>query len=286
MNKPLSIRFTFINLPNLAKLAALIFMVSMNAPSVWAAPAAQLWPHWNNSDESSTASIDHQHWQLLLDQYLKVSGDPLVTRFDYANVTVEHRALLTGYINRLQSLPILQYKKAEQQAYWINLYNALTVDLILSRYPVASIRKIKFGFFSFGPWDEKLAEVDGQPLSLNDIEHRILRPIWQDNRIHYAVNCASISCPNLAPQAFTRANTESLLHEGAINYINHPRAVAFVGSDLKLSTIYDWYQDDFGGSEQGVIQHLLRYAKPELAGRLRSHAGDIDYDYDWGLNSP
>lgn len=148
-----------------------------------------------------------------------------------------------------------------------------------------SIRKIKFGFFSFGPWDEKLTKVNDEPLSLNDIEHRILRPIWQDNRIHYAVNCASISCPNLASAAYTSANTESLLQEGAINYVNHPRGVTFEGKDLMLSSIYDWYQVDFGGSEGGVLKHLLKFAKPELAGRLNGHAGDIDYRYDWNLNS-
>lgn len=290
MNRPLFFRFIFSRLPNLPKLVAGLVMMLLAVTGVRAAPSADLWPRWNSSNEENGALIDHQIWQTLLERYVKVTGskeagDPLVTRFDYKSVSAEDKLALQRYLDLLQSTPILQYRKAEQQAYWINLYNALTVNLILQRYPIDSIRKIKFGFFSFGPWDEKIATVEGESLSLNDIEHRILRPIWQDNRIHYAVNCASIGCPNLAPEVYTASNTDRLLEEGAINYVNHPRGVAVDGKTLRLSSIYDWYRVDFGDSEQGVIQHLIRYAKPELAARLSSHKFDVDYDYDWGLNS-
>lgn len=271
---------------NLAKfLFSMLFV--FNVPlSAWAAPAADLWPKWNASDDSDKSVIDHSSWQQILDRYLKTSGDPEVTRFDYAAVTPEDKALLRKYLTELQDTPILKFNRAEQFAYWVNLYNATTVNLILNYYPVESIRDIRFGFFSFGPWNEKLLKVDGEDLSLNDIEHRILRPIWKDNRIHYAVNCASVGCPNLATQAYTPANSEQLLQQGAIDYVNHPRGVALLDDELVLSSIYDWYQVDFGGDEKGVIQHLLKYAKPDLVRRLSGHAGDVDYRYDWGLNSP
>ncbi|MEN8668252.1 MAG: DUF547 domain-containing protein, partial [Ketobacter sp.] len=229
---------------------------------------------------------DHSPWTTLLKRYLQTSGSPVVTRFDYAAVTGQDKSSLDGYVEQLQQIPVLQFNKAEQLAYWINLYNAVTVKLILDHYPVESIRDIKFGFFSFGPWNEKLVEVAGEPLSLNDIEHRILRPIWQDNRIHYAVNCASVGCPNLAAEAYSAGNTEALLHQGAKDYVNHPRGVSFDDGDLVLSSIYDWYQTDFGNSEAGVVRHLLQYADPELAARLSGHAGDVHYRYDWALNSP
>lgn len=253
---------------------------------VLAAPKAELWEKWAVSNEANSVNIDHSAWQNFLDKYLKKKGDPEVTRFDYGSVSDADKQVLKQYIDRLQQTPILTFSKAEQMAYWINLYNAVTVNLILDHYPVESIRKIKFGFFSFGPWDEKLISVDGESLSLNDIEHRILRPIWQDNRIHYAVNCASIGCPNLAPQAYTAENTNALLAEGAEHYVNHPRGVAYTGDDLVLSSIYDWYQVDFGGTEEGVIEHLKKFARPELAERLNGHHGDIEYEYDWGLNLP
>lgn len=271
--------------PKLAKfLFSILFaFVPLSALS---APAAELWPKWEASDESSKASVDHSHWQQILDRYLQASGDPEVTRFDYAKVTAEDKVLLREYLTQLQATPILAFNRAEQFAYWVNLYNAATVNLILNRYPVESIRDIKFGFFSFGPWNEKLLKVEGEDLSLNDIEHRILRPIWKDNRIHYAVNCASVGCPNLATKAYTPANSQQLLQQGAIDYVNHPRGVEVLEDELVLSSIYDWYQVDFGGNEEGVVQHLLKYAKPDLVRRLSGHSGDIDYRYDWSLNSP
>ena len=109
--------------------------------------------------------------------------------------------------------------------------------MILEHYPVESITKISFSFFSFGPWDEELLTIEGEELSLNDIEHRILRPIWQDPIIHYALNCASMGCPNLQPLAFTAKNTDSLLETGASEYINHPRGAKKEDKKLWLSKI-------------------------------------------------
>lgn len=279
------------SLPNLEKffLTAFFLLIALAAYGIapaQAAPAAELWPKWDQSNSDNQQGIDHSQWQVFLDRYLKASGDPSVTRLDYAAVTGEDRQRLKDYLAQLQGVRILTFSRAEQFAFWVNLYNAATVNLILDHYPVDSIREIKFGFFSFGPWNEKLLEVEGEALSLNDIEHRILRPIWKDNRIHYAVNCASVGCPNLATQAYTAKNTEQLLHQGAVDYVNHPRAVELLDDELVLSSIYDWYQVDFGGSEEGVIHHLLEYAKPDLVRRLSGHGRDIDYHYDWKLNSP
>ena len=103
-----------------------------------------------------------------------------------------------------------------------------------------SITKLGKGFFSFGPWDDKTLTINNKELSLNDIEHRILRPIYNDARIHYAVNCASYSCPNLAAQAYTVENMDQLLDKGAEHYINHPRGVSIKNNKLTLSSIYSW----------------------------------------------
>ena len=100
------------------------------------------------------------------------------------------------------------------------------------------------------------------------------------------MNCASIGCPNLAGRAYTRENLAGLLEEGARDYVNHPRGAAWQDGRLRASSIYDWYQEDFGGTEAGVVGHLLRYARSEPALRLRGYAGPIDYDYDWSLNEP
>lgn len=169
-------------------------------------------------------------------------------------------------------------------AYWINLYNAATVELILDHYPVRSITRIKSGLFSFGPWDRKLLKVDGHKLSLNDIEHRILRPLFKDPRIHYAVNCASLGCPDLAPRAYTAENLEQMLEDGARRYVNHPRGVSIEDGELIVSSIYVWFRADFGGTDAAVVEHLRRYAATELKAGLMRHS-DIDDDrYDWALN--
>ena len=196
--------------------------------------------------------------------------------------------MLKNYLDKLQSVPVSSYNRAEQRAYWINVYNALTVDVVLSHYPVASIRDIGIssGLFSRGPWDAKLLVIEGEKLSLNDIEHRILRPIWKDPRLHYAVNCASLGCPNLQPEAYTAENAEALLEKGAREYINHLRGVAIKNGKLTVSSIYEWFKDDFGSSREALLQHWLKYADKGLADALKGYSGGLNHAYDWSLNGP
>ncbi len=130
----------------------------------------------------------------------------------------------------------------------------------------------------------ELITIKGEALTLDDIEHRILRPIWLDARIHYAVNCASLGCPNLQRQAFTAANTESLLETAAREFINHPRGAKVEDGRLVVSSIYDWFEDDFGGNDRGVIEHLKIYAETDLRRALSNLDRISDDRYDWQLN--
>ncbi len=249
------------------------------------APSADLWPRWERHDPNSTAKIDFSDWDGLLKRFVQVSSDG-VNRVDYAAFRSGGKGALAKVIADLTALPISRYTRDEQLAYWINLYNAVTVQVILAHYPVESIRDIDIspGLFSDGPWDKELVSVEGEALSLNDIEHRILRPIWNDPRLHYAVNCASIGCPNLARDAYDGAEVGNRLDSAAKDYINDPRGVSVAGSKVTVSKIYDWFQEDFGGSTHSVLAHLKRYAAPALAERLDA-IGDIeDTRYDWSLN--
>lgn len=250
-----------------------------------AAPKSVLWPRWESHDSRSVEVIDHHIWGAILKTYL-VTGHPSgVNRFKYADVSADDRKLLDDYLDYLQSIRISTYNRKEQKAYWINLYNALTVRIILDNYPVGSIREI--GLLGSGPWDDKEATVEKTRLTLNDIEHRILRPVWKDNRIHYAVNCASIGCPNLLPEVFTASNTDALLDRAARMYINHPRGVSFINKErVRVSSLYSWYSEDFGNSREGLLKHLITYAGEELRKRLEGFEGDIRYYYDWTLNEP
>jgi hypothetical protein len=214
-----------------------------------------------------------------------VPGDDGVNRFAYARAKASGRALLGGYIASLEAVPVSRLDRGEQRAYWINLYNAVTTRIVLDHYPVKSIRDISLGpgLFSFGPWDAKVVAVEGERLSLNDIEHGILRPIWHDPRLHYALNCASISCPSLPTVAFTAANTERLLDAGARAYVNDPRGVRIAGGSLTVSSIYLWYRADFGERDGAVVDHLKRCAAPALAAELARFRAPDHYAYDWGL---
>ena len=175
--------------------------------------------------------IDHQAWQQLLDQYLISKGD--YTLFKYSSVSEKDKLVLTKYLEKLAKTDPLSFNKAQQYAYWVNLYNAITVKLILDDYPVKSITKLG-GLFSFGPWGDDVITINGKTLTLNDIEHRILRPIWQDPRTHYAVNCASLGCPNLQHKAFTADNTETLLEQAAKSFINSDKGVLLNDNGAQL----------------------------------------------------
>jgi hypothetical protein len=248
-------------------------------------PDIEPWAFWVSSDEECTIAIDHDDWQRFLDIYLATDYADGINRVDYAGVTPEDRVRLQVYIDRMSLTDPREYTLAEQQAYWLNLYNALTVSVVLEHYPVKSIRKINGGLLGTGPWNEALIEVAGQALSLNDIEHRILRPIWRDPRIHYAVNCASFGCPNLAADVYTASNADAMLDAGARAFINNPRGVDWQAGKLQLSSIYDWYDTDFGATREEQLQHLASYADGELAQRLQEYSGRIRYDYDWRLNA-
>ena len=277
---------------SLLKLSRLTLVIATALP-LWGfasvealfAPKAELWERWQAHDAASNEAIDHGAWAGLLGRYVLADGSGL-NRFDYANVTVDDRAALQSYIKALTALPISRFSRPEQEAYWINLYNALTVALILEHYPVPSIRDIDIspGLFSDGPWDKELVSVEGERVSLNDIEHRILRPIWRDPRIHYAVNCAAVGCPNLLAEAFTRDKLEALLDSAARAYVNSPRGARVEDGKLVVSSIYVWFGEDFGGDDAAIIAHLKRYAAPPLAERLNGLKAINDHGYDWDLN--
>ncbi len=250
------------------------------------APSSDLWPRWLAYDQFSSTKISHAAWDTVLKKYIR-SGPADVNLFDYRGVTVSDRQALTSYLQKLTNVKVSTLNRSEQLAFWINLYNALTIDLVLEHYPVKSIREIDIspGLFSDGPWGKALVQVEGEGLSLNDIEHRILRPIWNDNRIHYAVNCASIGCPNLQRVAYTSENVVGLLDRGARDYVNSSRGVSVSGNKITVSKIYDWYYEDFGSSERTILEHLGVYADEQLGVEL-ARIGDVySSAYDWTLNA-
>ncbi|WP_375549196.1 DUF547 domain-containing protein [Oceanicaulis alexandrii] len=227
----------------------------------------------------------HTPWDQVLGAYVAESDDG-VNRFDYAGLRANSndRAALTAYIERLEATQVSALTDDERFAFWANLYNAVTVRLIVDEAPENSIRQIRPRPWSIGPWGVNRVEVEGRALSLDDIEHRIMRVEFEAPLVHYAVNCASIGCPNLMARAWRGATLEADLEAGARAYINHPRGVTVTEDGLVVSRIYDWFNEDFGGSDAGVIAHVLRYAEPDLAQRIDSDMRINSYIYDWSLN--
>lgn len=254
--------------------------------SAQAASKAELWARWQKQDPASKQTIDHGAWERFLKQYVITNHPSGIYRVRYQAVTQEDFKSLRAYLQSLQGLTISNFNRAEQKAYWINAYNAITVELILSRYPVASVRDINIspGLIERGPWGAKLFSVEGEKVSLGDIEHRILRPIWNDSRIHYALNGASLGSPNLQPAAYTNENTEALLERGAKEFVNHPRGVSIQKGKLQVSSLYIWFQEDFGRDAEDLMEHWQQYANPVLADALGKYSGGLAHDYDWRLN--
>lgn len=246
------------------------------------APKAELWPRWQARGDQ--AGPDHAPWTALLRKH--VVEQPGVNPVRYGAFTAEDRAALGRYIETLSGVAVDSLAPEAQFAYWANLYNALTVDVVLDHYPVASIRDIDIspGLFASGPWDAPLVTVQGEALTLNDIEHRILRPVFGDPRVHYAVNCASVGCPDLGTQAFEAATLDAQLTAAARAYVNDPRGVTVRDGAVTVSSIYDWFIADFGGTEAGVLAHLRAHADPALAAALEGVTAIDEAAYDWALN--
>jgi hypothetical protein len=261
--------------------AGLVALISFSAI---AGPKAELWERWTKHDDGNKTVIDHTAWNDFLGAYVKVGKS--INRVAYRAVTAGEKNKLADYLKKMQGTEVSKLARTEQRAYWINLYNATTLKTILDHYPVESILKINIspGAFAKGPWGKKLLKIEGEDVSLDDIEHRILRPIWKDPRTHYAVNCASIGCPNLAERAWSADKLEQMLDAGARAYVNHPRGAKVENGRLTVSSIYIWFKPDFGGNDAGVIAHLKKYADPDLANLLKGVSRLSDDVYDWSLN--
>lgn len=228
----------------------------------------------------------------LLGRYTTTPADH-VTRVDYARwkANAADLAALDAWIAEAATRRPSAMPRNEAFAFWANLYNALTLKVVLDRYPVRSIKEIRSTGVGLdprqfaGPWRTRLITIEGRAMSLDDIEHGTMRPGFRDPRVHYAVNCASIGCPNLPGRAWRAASLEADLDAAARAFVNHSRgATVLLGDVLRVSSIYKWFREDFGGDDAGVIAHLRRYAAPALASALRNVTRVAEDAYDWALN--
>jgi hypothetical protein len=225
-------------------------------------------------------------WDSLLAKYVRTGGDSL-NRVDYAGwkANAVDMTALNAVVTAFAAMPVSSLPKPEQFCVWANLYNALTIQVVLGRYPVRSIRDIKSNPLALGPWKDKRITVQGARLSLDDIEHNILRKQWREPRVHYSVNCASVGCPNLGRRGWRSESLEADLTIAARAFINSPRGVRVSSpGQVRVSSIYQWFKADFGNTDAGVLAHFRQYAAAPLAAQL-ANARIVGNDYDWSINA-
>jgi hypothetical protein len=214
-----------------------------------------------------TAAFDHAIFNNLLKKHVTSDGNVNYNGFKSDSKTLQI------YIDLLKTYqPIDSWAKEDKLAYWINAYNALTIDLILRNYPTKSIKDIK------DPWDQRLWQLGKKKYNLNDIEHKILRKM-NEPRIHFAIVCASVSCPKLQNGVFTALNLEKQLTNATKEFLTDPAKNELSENNIKLSKIFKWFKKDFE-QNGSLIDFFNQYSKVSISnGAKKSYK-----DYNWDLN--
>lgn len=212
-------------------------------------------------------SVDHSKWDALLRKHVSANGNVNYKGF------LKDKTALESYLDLLEAnVPTKSWSRNATLAYWINVYNAYTVKLIVDNYPVHSIKEIS------NPWGKKFFTLAGKKYSLEQVEHEILRKMGEP-RIHFAINCASFSCPNLLNEAYTEAALSRQLAQVAKSFINDKTKNTITSSKIEISEIFNWFGGDFK-TKGSLIDFLNQYSSV----KINSNAKTTFKDYNWSLN--
>jgi hypothetical protein len=221
-------------------------------------------------------TVDHGIFGELLNKYVKNGV------VDYQGFKKEEDRL-GEYLKVLEKVKSEKLSREEQFAFYVNAYNAWTIQLILTDYPgIESIKDLGSIFKS--PWKKRICRIDGKLLTLDDIEHNILRPRFKDPRVHFAVNCASKGCPPLLSEPYVGGRLDAQLNRVTRAFINDPGRYRLEGDTLYVSRIFKWFSEDFNGD---VVGFFVQYAEGDLKKKLKTggEGFKVKYlDYDWSLN--
>ncbi len=225
---------------------------------------------------STGTTVDNSLYGELLKKYVRDG------KVDYAGFKTEE-AKLDRYLKILENVDSEKLSRNEQFAFYTNAYNAWTIQLILGAYPgVTSIKDL--GSLLKSPWKKKIVRIDRKVISLDHVEHEILRPRYKDPRVHFAINCAAKSCPPLRPEPFDGNILDRQLDESTRSFINDPQSYRLDDGELYVSRIFKWFSEDFNDD---VFAFFLKYATGNLKKKLGAKSGRINIkylEYDWSLN--
>jgi hypothetical protein len=213
---------------------------------------------------------DYKAYDAFLQKYVSATGN-----VNYKKIKA-NKSSLDAIVKQFQDVsPQKTWSKNEQLAYWLNAYNLFTIKLIVDNYPVSSITKLDNG----KPWDVKRIKIGTNTYSLNQIENDIVRPTFQDARIHFALNCAAKSCPPLHNKAFLAATLDTQLEQRTKSFITSKSNVVAEKS-LKISKIFEWYGADFKTKNSTIQSFFAKYSTVKV-----QKDATISYlEYDWTLN--
>ncbi len=233
----------------------------------------------------SMESIDHSAWNHLLKKYVDQEGQVNYKTWKASKTDV---ASLDSYLATLSKASRTKgSSKQSKLAFWINAYNAVTIKGILREYPTTSIRNHTAKFFGYNIWKNLLLPVGAAPVSLDDIEHQILRKMGEP-RIHFAIVCASKGCPSLLNQAYTKEKVDQQLDENAKNFFANTNNFRYDVSSQRfyLSSILSWFAEDFGKDQASQLKTIAKFLPtPEATKAATNNAVSLSFlDYDWNLN--
>ncbi|MCH9844501.1 MAG: DUF547 domain-containing protein [Alphaproteobacteria bacterium] len=228
-------------------------------------------------DGHKDSPIDYSHYENFLEKYMTLSANG-VSYFDYKNINTNGHQLLKNQIRLMEGIFITNYNQRTQLGYWLNLYNIIVLDEVLNNYPIDNIRDIRNIF------TDKKVTIQNLQLSLDDIEHKIIRPIFKDYRIHAALNVASISSGRLMVKAYGY-NVNQELQDAMAAWLKRPDIFRIEGNNIHLVRAFDWYIEDFGNSESAMLNTISQHLIPSENLRLQRISNKkIIYDYNWSLN--
>ena len=226
--------------------------------------------------QSESSFHQHTKWDKLTKKHVNDKGF-----VDYKGF-IKDSTELNSYLKDLaDNHPNDKWTSAQKKAYWLNAYNAFTIQLIIRNYPVKSIKDLGGSIYKINTtWDIKFIHLGDETYDLNNIEHNILRKDWDDARVHATVNCASVSCPGLRKGAFTGDKVEEQMDEQMKSFVNDKTKNTITENKAEVSSLFKWFSGDFKNNAPSVIAYINKYSKVKI-----KPGAEITYkDYDWSLN--